>query len=120
MNLHHIRSFCLALPGTTEDFPFDESTLAFRVGGKIYLLCDSLAFTSVNLKCDPELAVELRERYRAVKPGYHMNKTHWNTVEVPGDYAISNLEFWIRHSYDLIFASLPAKTRSEIQLSRPV
>lgn len=117
MNLHHIREFCLALPGTTEDCPFDESTLAFRVGGKIFLLCDSLQFTGINLKCNPEKALELRERHRSVKPGFHMNKTHWNTVEIPGDFNLSELESWIFHSYDLVRAGLPAKVRSQIPLS---
>lgn len=114
MNLHEIREFCLKLPGFSEDFPFDESTLAFRTGGKIFLLCDSVNFRSINLKCDPEKAAELRERYHSVKPGYHMNKVHWNTVEIPGDFSRAELEEWILHSYQLIFNSLPAKIRQNI------
>lgn len=114
MNLHEIREFCLSLPGFSEDFPFDESTLAFRTGGKIFLLCDSVNFSSLNLKCNPEKAAELRDRYHAVKPGYHMNKTHWNTVEVPGDYPENVLKEWILHSHQLVFNSLPAKIRHNL------
>lgn len=114
MSLYEIRALCLGLAGFSEDCPFDEATLAFRVGGKIFLLCDSLNFTGVNLKCEPGLAAELRERYSSVKPGYHMNKKHWNTVEIPGDYPASELKAWILHSYQLVFSSLPAKIRQQI------
>lgn len=117
MSLYEIRALCLSLPGFSEDCPFDESTLAFRVGGKIFLLCDSVAFTGLNLKCDPGLAVELRERYSAVKPGFHMNKKHWNTVEIPGDYPASELKDWILHSYQLVLEGLPLKIRKQISHS---
>jgi predicted DNA-binding protein (MmcQ/YjbR family) len=117
LNLDQLRQFCLSLPGTTEDFPFDADTLAFRIGGKIYLLSDIQHFASVNLKCDPEKAMELRERHHSVKPGFHMNKKHWNTVEIPGDYTDAMLESWIRHSYDLVKAGLPLSIRQSLSQS---
>jgi predicted DNA-binding protein (MmcQ/YjbR family) len=76
MNPEEIRDLCLSLPGTTEDFPFDREVLAFKVMGKIFLLTNISNFRSINLKCDPEKAMELRERHSAVQPGYHMNKKH--------------------------------------------
>ena len=118
MNPEEIRLFCLGLPGTTEEFPFDEDTLAFKVMGKIFLLTDIREFKSVNLKCDPEQAVELREKYEAVKPGFHMNKKHWNTVEIPGDYSRKDLSDWILHSYQMVIKGLTAQQRKELsQLS---
>ena len=84
MHIETFREYCLSLHGTTEDFPFGKETLVFKVGGKIFALTHVDPFESVNLKCDPEKAVELRERYPAVQPGYHMNKKHWNTVIMDG------------------------------------
>jgi predicted DNA-binding protein (MmcQ/YjbR family) len=114
MNPEEIRDFCLSLPGTTEEFPFDEHVLAFKVLGKIYLLTDIREFSSVNLKCDPEKAMELREKHDSVKPGYHMNKKHWNTVEIPGDYSKRELKEWIEDSYRLVLQSLPIRHRNQL------
>lgn len=114
MNPEEIRFLCLSLPGSSEDFPFDENTLAFKVAGKIFLLTDVRDFASLNLKCEPEKAAELRERYQSVRPGYHMNKKHWNTIEIPGDYRASDLQDWIRHSYDMVVQTLPAGKRSHL------
>ena len=114
MNPEEIRNLCLALPGTTEEFPFDEHVLAFKVMGKIFLLTDIRNFSSLNLKCDPEKAIELRERHTAVRPGHHMNKKHWNTVEIPGDYSRKELEDWIRHSYQMVLQGLPAGIRQQL------
>jgi predicted DNA-binding protein (MmcQ/YjbR family) len=85
MNIEEVRNFCLKLNGTEEDYPFGENTLVFKVGGKIFALTslDSIPL-QINLKCDPEKAVELRETYDSVIPGYHMNKRHWNTVILDG------------------------------------
>lgn len=80
MDIEAFRQYCLSKKGTTEEFPFGPSTLVFKVMGKMFAAVDVDAFESVNLKCDPETAVELRERYEQVTPGYHMNKKHWNTV----------------------------------------
>ncbi len=87
-----------------ESFPFGEDTLVFKVGGKIFLLCsldsNPLQF---NVKCDPELAIELRERYSCVQPGYHMNKKHWNTIVVDHSVSDNDLREWIDHSYGLVY-----------------
>lgn len=102
MNIEELREFCLSLPEASEDFPFDETTLVFKVKGKMFALTDLVGSLSVNVKCDPELALELREQYPAVKPGYHMNKKHWNTVEIDGSVSDALLREWITMSYTLV------------------
>ena len=114
MDIETFRLYCLAKPGVTEHLPFDDRTLVFKVGGKMFALCDLESFDSVNLKCDPERAVELREQYDAVTPGYHMNKTHWNTVKVDGDVNGRMLQELIDHSYELIVSSLPKREREKL------
>ncbi len=111
MNIEMFRDFCLSLKGTTEEFPFDESTLVFKVGGKIFALTDIDLFNSVNLKCDPETAIELRERYSSVLPGYHMNKKHWNTVLTDGSIPDNLILEWVKDSYELVLSGLPEKKR---------
>ena len=115
MNIESFREYCLAKPGVTEGFPFDSKTLVFNVMGKMFALTDVDAFQSINLKCDPEYAIELRETFQAVKPGYHMSKKHWNTVTVEGDVAEKLLQDLINHSYDLVVKSLTKKLRDELQ-----
>ena len=107
MNIEQIREYCLKKKGVTEEFPFDEDTLVFKVAGKIFLLAslDSIPL-QINLKCDPEIAVELREEYDSVQPGYHMNKKHWNTIFIDGSLRKELLLKWIDHSYDLVVAGL--------------
>ncbi|GAB1404019.1 putative protein YjbR [anaerobic digester metagenome] len=102
MNIEELRDFCLSLHGTSEDFPFDATTLVFKVGGKIFCLTDLEGPLQVNLKCDPEKAIGLREHYPSVKPGYHMNKKHWNTVEIDGSVNDELLRSWIMDSYELV------------------
>jgi len=114
MHLEDILSFCLKLKGTTEHFPFDNRTLVFKVMGKMYALIDVESPDSINLKCDPELAIELRERYASVQPGYHMSKKHWNTVLLNGELSSKELEMMIVNSYDLIISSLPKKLQNEL------
>jgi predicted DNA-binding protein (MmcQ/YjbR family) len=115
MNIENLRDFCLSLPHSTEDFPFDEKTLAFRVGGKIYLLTDVEEPWEFNAKCHPERAVELRERYPdAIRPGYHMNKTHWNTVRLDRGLDERLLRELIQHSYELVRSSLTKKLRESL------
>jgi predicted DNA-binding protein (MmcQ/YjbR family) len=93
--------------GVTEDFPFDEETLVFKVMGKIFLLASLESIPlQINLKCDPEKVVELREEYEAVQPGYHMNKKHWNTIVVDGSVSIKKIFEWIDDSYNLVVAGL--------------
>jgi predicted DNA-binding protein (MmcQ/YjbR family) len=85
MNIEQIREYCLKKKGVSEEFPFDEETLVLKVMGKIFLIAPlQLVPLSVNLKCNPEKAIELREEYESVKPGWHMNKRHWNTVIIDG------------------------------------
>jgi predicted DNA-binding protein (MmcQ/YjbR family) len=114
MNLATFREYCASLPGFSEDLPFGPEVLAFRVAGKIFALMDVDLFESVNLKCDPERAVELREQYSGIVPGYHMNKTHWNTVRTDGSVPHRLLLELAAHSYDLVRASLPKKTREAL------
>jgi predicted DNA-binding protein (MmcQ/YjbR family) len=111
MNLEEFRNFCLNLAHVSEGFPFDNKTLVFKVHGKMFALCDVDLFKSINLKCDPERAIALREEYQAVEPGYHMSKKHWNTVLLHADVDDNMLLELCKHSYDLVFASLPKKLR---------
>nr|MBI1231290.1 MmcQ/YjbR family DNA-binding protein [Cytophagales bacterium] len=114
MEILTFRNYCLAKKGVTEDTPFDPDTLCFRVGGKIFAIVDILAFESVNLKCDPEYAVELRETYPGVSPGYHMNKKHWNTVTFDGSIADTKILEWVDYSYELVLRSLPKKVQTAV------
>lgn len=115
MNLEELREYCLSKPAATESFPFDQHVLVFKVGGKMFALTDLKdGEPSVNLKCDPELAIELRERYGEVQPGYHMNKRLWNTVHLSGRIPDKILKEWIDHSYELVVQSLPKKIRMQI------
>ena len=112
MNIESLRTYCLKKKGVTEEFPFGPDTLVFKVKGKVFLLTslDSETFR-FNVKCDPDKAIELRERYDAVQPGYHMNKKHWNTVIVDGRLSLQLLREMIDDSYELVVQSLPKKTR---------
>jgi predicted DNA-binding protein (MmcQ/YjbR family) len=110
MDLGEFRGYCLMKPDTTEGTPFGEDTLVFKVGGKMFALASLDDVPSrVNLKCDPDLALELRDRYEEVRPGYHMNKKHWNTVELSGRIPAAELRRMIDHSYGLVVAQLPKK-----------
>ena len=115
MNIEAIRDYCLAKPGVTEDMPFGEDTLVFRVGEKLFLLTSISTGTQFNVKCDPERAIELRERYSEVQPGYHMNKKHWNTVHTDGNLGRKQICEMIDHSYELVLNSLPKKMQDEIR-----
>ncbi len=114
MHIEAFYNFCTALPGVHEDFPFNENTLVFKVKGKMFALTDVEKFESVNLKCDPVRALELRAVHEEVKPGYHMNKKHWNTVSMRGSLPDDLIQELIRHSYDLVVAKLPKKDREEL------
>ncbi len=108
MTADDIRKYCLKKSGKiTEGFPFGEDVLVFKVNGKVFLLLmiDERPL-SMNLKCDPELAIELRERYESVRPGYHMNKKHWNTVTLDGSIPPAEVKKMIDHSYELVVRSL--------------
>ncbi|QJW89714.1 MmcQ/YjbR family DNA-binding protein [Spirosoma taeanense] len=115
MNTETLREYCIAKPGVTESFPFDEVTLVFKVGGKMFALLDTESRpTTINLKCDPERAVQLREEYAAVTAGYHMNKIHWNTVTLDGSVRSRDMQDWIDHSYELVKKSLPKVVREQL------
>jgi len=98
----------------TEEFPFDETTLVFKVAGKMFALTDLEGDFTINLKCDPELALELRERYPYVLPGWHMNKKHWNTIVVDSSVTDELLLEWVDHSYKMVVAGLLRKLRDEL------
>ena len=118
MNLETFYVYCLSKKAVTEHFPFDEDTLVFKVGGKMFALSSLKQWEkqepSVNLKCDPERALELRANYDAINEGYHMSKIHWNTVAINQDVPDAMLKALIDHSYDLIFKSLTKKIQAEI------
>ena len=115
MDFDRFHAYCLAKPGVEETFPFNETTLVFKVMGKMFALTglDNEPF-AVNLKCDPEWSVELRERHAEVQPGYHMSKLHWNTVTFEGELPEELLLQLIDRSYDLVVASLPKKVRAAL------
>ena len=103
MNIETLREYCLSKPGSEESFPFGQETLVFKVNGKIFLLTSleskPLQF---NVKCNPEKAIELREQFDCILPGYHMNKKHWNTVIIDGRISESQLREFVDESYQLV------------------
>ena len=112
MDLESFREYCLRKPEATEGTPFGPDVLVFKVGGKMFALAslDDVP-ARANLKCDPDLALELRDRYEQVTPGYHMNKKHWNTVEIESGIPDIELRKMIDHSYELVVNSLPKSKR---------
>jgi predicted DNA-binding protein (MmcQ/YjbR family) len=102
MNIEIVREYCLSKQDVSESFPFGEDTLVFKRSGKIFLLANLDGDLSLNLKCDPSMAIELRERYSSVIPGYHMNKKHWNTIFIDGSIPDSEIFEWIDNSYDIV------------------
>lgn len=111
MNIEDYHTYCMAKAGVTEGFPFDKKTLVFKVMGKMFALTDVDDFSFVNLKCDPERAVELRETNAGILPGYHMNKSNWNSVMTDGSVNDKLFIDLIDHSYELVVAGLPKKDR---------
>ncbi|HAJ99680.1 MAG TPA: MmcQ-like protein [Bacteroidales bacterium] len=116
MDIEAFRDYCLSKDGVDESFPFDNKTLVFKVMGKIFVLTDVDTFQTVNVKCEPELAISLREQYPAVLPGYHMNKQHWNTIVMDGSIGDDTIKEWIDHSYKMVVQGLPPKMRSLLAL----
>ena len=114
MDIELLREECLSLPYVEEKFPFDEYTLVFYVGSKLFALTDLQTPNSVNLKCDPEQAIELRERYIGIVPGYHMNKKHWNTVAFNADVSDKLILELLHNSYQLVWNKLPRKEREAL------
>jgi len=115
MDLEAARTYCLGLPGSAEETPFGPDFLVYKVAGKMFagISIERLPL-SLNLKCDPERAVELRERYVEITPGYHMNKKHWNTLDLSGRLPAALVHELIDHSYGLVKASLPRRVRETL------
>lgn len=117
MNAEEIREYCIKKQFVTEDFPFDDTTLVMKVKGKMFMLM-SLAMADelwLNLKCEPEKAIEYREQYEYVRPGYHMNKKHWNTIDISESVDRELILNMIDDSYNLVVQKLPLKERKEFQ-----
>ena len=114
MNIEEFRAYCLLKKGVTESFPFDDTTLVMKVLNKMFALANLDGDLSINLKCAPEKALELREQYPAVLPGYHMNKKHWNTVMIDDSIPDALIKEWIDDSYNLVLSKLPKKEREKL------
>lgn len=115
MNIVEFRDYCLSFKGITEELPFDNKTLVFKVMGKMFALTDIDEFDFINLKCEPEKCLELREKYEGITPGYHMNKKMWNSVSTKSDVSDSKIKELINISYDLIVQKLPRKIKDELE-----
>ena len=118
MDISDLYDYCLAKKGVSEHVPFDEDTLVFKVGGKMFVLASLSKWEkgqkNINVKCEPELAIEQRALYNAVQPGYHMSKIHWNTIDTQSDMTYKEILKSIDHSYELVFKSLTKKIQNEI------
>lgn len=114
MNIEQFRTYCITKNRVEETFPFDADTLVFKIGGKMFALISLSNPNSVNLKCEPEKAVELRATYQAISPGFHMNKTHWNTVHFNQDAPDKLILELVDHSYNLVFKKLTKKQQTDL------
>ena len=115
MNIEQLREYCLSKPGVTEGFPFNDTALVFKVADKMFALLDlSEDSRGISIKCDPELAIELRERHSDVTPAYHFNKKHWNGVNLEGNISDTLLKEWIDHSYKITVSGLTKKKLEEL------
>jgi len=114
MNIEELQVYCISKKGVTESFPFDDVTLVFKVMNKMFALTNLDGELSINLKCDPDKAIELREEFSAVLPGYHMDKKHWNTVIIDGSIPAHLIKLWIDESYNLVVKSLTKKVQAEL------
>ncbi len=116
MNIEQLQEYCLSKPGVEETLPFGPDTLVYKVAGKVFLLTSLDADTfRFNIKCDPDLAQELRAQYNCIQPGYHMNKKHWNTIIPDETVPLKQLKKWIDFSYELVVQGLPKKLREQFQ-----
>ena len=119
MDIETYRNYCLQKKGITEEFPFDESTLVYKVMGRIFTLANIEPFESINLKCNPATALQLREMYEGVTPGYHMNKRHWNTVSTDGSISDRMICQWLDTSYELVVDQLSIRDQKWLGHKRP-
>jgi len=115
MNIEDVRDFCLSLKGVTECFPFDETTLVFKVMGKMFCLTDLEGEFSINIKNDPEKNILLREEYPVVTQGYHMHKKYWNTVVIDGSVSDTLIRKWLQESYETVVKGLTKKQQEELK-----
>lgn len=115
MNQESLRDYCLSKKFATEGFPFDDVSLVLKVGGKMFALIPLEGEPRIALKCDPEKAIELREKYQAVQPAHHFNKKHWNQVLLDESINEKLVMEWIDHSYDLVYSGLPRKTKESLK-----
>ncbi|MBN2615658.1 MAG: MmcQ/YjbR family DNA-binding protein [Bacteroidales bacterium] len=115
MNIEDIRTYCLSKKAVSESFPFNDTTLVFKVEDKIFALLNLEIPQSINLKCAPEKALRLREEYHFILPGYHMNKKHWNTILLDEFVADDLLRGWIDDSYRLVVLGLPSQKRQHLE-----
>ena len=117
MNIEEFRTYCLSKKHVSESFPFDQQTLVFKVGDKMFSLTSLEKHpTSVNLKCDPERAIELRDSHSEITAGYHMSKKHWNTIVIESSLPHQLLKELIDHSYELVVSGMTKKQRTELEL----
>lgn len=115
MNIEEFRDYCLSKKYVTECFPFDEKTLVFKVAGKMFALSGlEHQPSTVNLKCDPEKAIELREEFSDVIEGFHMNKKHWNTITIEGGLSYKFIKELVDHSYDMVVKGMTKKLQKEL------
>ena len=115
MNIEELREYCLSLPGATEGFPFDDRIYVFFIAGKMFCATNIETYAYINVKCDPEKAIELREQYPDILPGYHMSKKHWNSLRTDGNLSDQLIRAWIRDSYELVISKLPKKIREVLR-----
>ena len=115
MNIEEFRKYCLSKKAVTESFPFDKTTLVFKVLDKMFALTDLVDDFSINLKCNPEKAIELREKYPAIKPGFHMNKKHWNTIVINGTISDNLIKEMVTDSYNLVVSKMTKKQKETLK-----
>jgi len=115
VEIDELREYCISKIGVTEEFPFNEDTLVFKVGGKMFCLLNLVPPHSINLKCDPEKVTSLIEEFEEISPGYHMNKKHWITIKLSGTLTDKFIWESVCNSYDLVFAKLPQKLRRDLK-----
>lgn len=115
MNIEELREYCISKAGVSESLPFDEETLVFKVMDKMFALTGLNRDLFVNLKCDPDKAIELRQEFNCVLPGYHMSKKHWNTIIIDGSVSVEQVKEWIDDSYNLVVTRLTKKKKDELK-----
>ena len=114
MKLEDLRKHCMLKRGVTEEYPFDEVTVVFKVNGKMFALSNVETFNRISVKCDPDDASAYREAFVSVEPGYHLNKKHWNSIYLNGDVSDEQILQWVDESWEIVAASFSKKIREEL------